>query len=97
MIRKRANKISRRYVLIALILVGLTGLFMFLVFMGYFLDVANGYPYMETKFGFLPEDLFEMAEGYGAAGAAYVSKVRSPWICSFRCREPIFSLPLRCI
>ena len=37
---------------------------MFLVFMGYFLDVANGYPYMETKFGFLPEDLFEMAEGY---------------------------------
>ena len=74
MIRKRANKISRRYVLIALILVGLTGLFMFLVFMGYFLDEANGYPYMETKFGFLPEDLFEMAEGYGAAGRSLYIK-----------------------
>ena len=64
MIRKIANKISKRYVLISLILVGLIGLFMIFVFMGYFLDMANGYPYMETKLGFLPDDLFEMAEGY---------------------------------
>ena len=42
--------------------------------MGYFLDVANGYPYMETKFGFLPDDLFEMAEGYGAAGRSLYIK-----------------------
>ena len=85
MIRKIANKISKRYVLISLILVGLIGLFMIFVFMGYFLDMANGYPYMETKLGFLPDDLFEMAEGYGLLGAAYISKVRSAWTCSFRC------------
>lgn len=42
MIRKIANKISKRYVLISLILVGLIGLFMIFVFMGYFLDMANG-------------------------------------------------------
>ena len=74
MIRKIANKISKRYVLISLILVGLIGLFMIFVFMGYFLDMANGYPYMETKLGFLPDDLFEMAEGYGAAGRSLYIK-----------------------
>lgn len=74
MIRKIANKISKRYVLISLILVGLIGLFMIFVFMGYFLDMANGYPYMETKLGFLPDDPFEMAEGYGAAGRSLYIK-----------------------
>ena len=74
MIRKTANTISKRYVLISLILVGLIGLFMILVFSQYFSDMANGYPYMETKFGFLPDDLFEMAEGYGAAGRSLYIK-----------------------
>ena len=74
MIRKIANKISRRYVLISLLLVGLIGLFMMFVFSGYFSDMANGYPYMETKFGFFPDDLFEMAEGYGPAGRSLYIK-----------------------
>ena len=64
MIDKIADRISERYVLVSLTLLLALGLFMMGVYAPWFSARAGGQPYMETKLGYLPGDLFEMAEAY---------------------------------
>lgn len=68
MILKWIDRINRKYILISLVLIVFVGGFMILGYASYFSNIANGYPYMETKLGYLPQDLMEMAQGYGQAG-----------------------------
>lgn len=68
MIQKWIDKINKNYILISFVLVLLVGAFMILGYANYFSNIANGYPYMETKLGYLPHDLIEMAKGYGQEG-----------------------------
>lgn len=70
MIDKIANRVSKRYVIVSLALVLALGLFMLGVYAPWFSARAGGQPYMETKLGYLPGNLFEMAEAYGAEGRA---------------------------
>lgn len=68
MIEKMTRRIGRRYVAVSLALVLAVGAFMLAVYAPRFSSAANGYPYLETKLGYTPADLFDMAEGYGEAG-----------------------------
>lgn len=64
------EKITKRYLIVSLILVLLIGLFNLAFYAPWFSSVANGYPYLETKLFYTPEDLISMADGYGEAGRA---------------------------
>ena len=68
MIERMTRRISKRYVVVSLALVLALGAFMLAVYAPRFSSVANGYPYLETKLGYTPTDLLDMAEGYGETG-----------------------------
>lgn len=75
MIDKITNHVSKRYVIVSLVLVLLVGIMMMGFVSPYFSAQANGLPYMETKFFYTPGDLLEMAEEYGAAGRSLYIKI----------------------
>lgn len=68
MVERIAAKINKRYLLVSLIIVCILGIFNMCIFSGYFSNVANGSLYMEINMGYMPEDLFAIAERYGDAG-----------------------------
>lgn len=75
MIDKITNHVSKRYVIVSLVLVLLVGITMLGFVSPYFSAQANGLPYMETKFFYTPGDLLEMAEGYGTAGRSLYVRI----------------------
>lgn len=59
--------ISKRYVIISLILFLIIGVSM-TFYAPWFSSNVGGLPYMETKLGYTPADLLDMAEAYGETG-----------------------------
>lgn len=68
MLDKLTMKVNRRYLIISLSVVLVLGIFMMGFYARWFSTMANGYPYMETKFFYAPQDLLDMAAGYGSHG-----------------------------
>lgn len=75
MIDKITNHVSKRYMIVSLVLVLLVGVTMLGFVSPYFSAQANGLPYMETKFFYTPSDLLEMAEEYGATGRSLYVRI----------------------
>lgn len=73
MINKLQSKITKRYVTASGIAAASIATFNGF-FSPYFTKKANGNPYMETKLGYQPEDLFELAENYGEEGRKLYTK-----------------------